>query len=227
MPAAAQAPGALRRPHDALSSARRAPAGDGMRPAPIATMVWPLPRSLRGGRGRSEGRPRRLERSIEIEAPRASVFAWWTRYETLPRILDSVRRAKCVNGSHALWDVEIAGRQLVWESEFVERPGRSVRWRSVWGARTRGELRLVDLGEGRTRLEVEIEYHPRGWLERLGARLGVVEACVTHDLARFRRFAEARARAERNAAGRERRDYGDYERDYGDYEEGPRFHAAS
>lgn len=129
----------------------------------------------------------RLIESVEIDAPVDRVFALWTRYEELPGRTGSVRRVKCIDPSQILWDVDVGGRQLVWEAGVVECvPQKLVRWKTRWGASHRGELRFESLPDDRTRLEVEIEYRPRGLIEHLGAWLGLVDHQVHRELCRFR-----------------------------------------
>jgi len=132
-----------------------------------------------------------LVRSIEIGADVASVFEWWGRYEELPRIMENVRRTKRIDEGCVLWDVDVLGHQVVWEGRIVDVvPEKLVRWESSWGARNSGEVRFEWLARDRTRLTVEIEYAPRGFLENLGARLGLLDLHVQRDLASFRRFVE-------------------------------------
>ena len=151
-------------------------------------------------RVKGAGRPHHLTRSIEIDADRERVFARWTGYEDLPRLMESVRRVKCIDARRLLWDVDVAGRQVVWEARIVElNPGRLVRWTSSWGAPHAGEVRFAAIPGGGTRIGVEIEYRPRGLLERMGARLGLVDAHVGRDLACFKRFLEGLRRDEKLA----------------------------
>ncbi len=125
---------------------------------------------------------------IEVEAE--ELFDLWLQLERLPEILDGVRRVKCVGDRRVLWDVNVAGRQLVWEAELtaLER-GRRIAWVSRSGTPNRGEIRFEQLGPARTRLEVDIAYEPTGLVERIGARLGLVRRCVAADLERFARYA--------------------------------------
>lgn len=144
---------------------------------------------------RERSQPFHAIASTEIDAPTDAVFDRWTRYEELPRLTRSVRRVKCIDASQILWDAEIAGRQVVWEARVVEHvPPKLVRWESRWGAANRGEVRFEVLSDGGTRLEVEIEFRPRSLLERLGARLGLLDLPLRRDLERFRYAVEREAR---------------------------------
>lgn len=129
--------------------------------------------------------------SIEIDEDVETVFAHWNRFEAFPRFMDSVRRAKRIDAQHVLWDVEIAGQQVVWEARIVEFvPDKLLRWESSWGAANSGEVRFEPLAGGRTRLTVDIAFRPRRALERLGARSGLVDLHVRRELERFRYLVE-------------------------------------
>jgi len=140
------------------------------------------------------GRCSRLEASIDVAAPVAEVFARWSRVEDFPRLMESVRRTKRIDARCVLWDVDILGRQVVWEARILESvPGKRIRWTSRSGAYNAGEVSFEALDEGRTRMDVVIEYRPRGLIERLGASLGLVDLHVRRDLELFRRFVERHA----------------------------------
>jgi uncharacterized membrane protein len=141
-----------------------------------------------------------LARSVEIDAGVGRVFALWTRYEDFPRVMDSVRRTRRIDERCVLWDVDVAGHQLVWEARILESvPEKRIRWESRGGAPHAGEVCFEALPDGRTRLEVAIEYQPRSFLERLGARLGLPDAQVARELACFRRHVERLARDDGSA----------------------------
>lgn len=132
-----------------------------------------------------------LRESIEIGDRVDGVFAHWNRYDDFPRFMDNVRRTKRIDEQRLLWDVDIAGHQVVWEARIVEVvPEKLIRWESSWGASNFGEVRFEALSDARTRLTVDIEYRPRGSLEHLGARIGLAEHHVRHDLERFRQHVE-------------------------------------
>lgn len=144
----------------------------------------------------------RSVQSIEIDAPVEAVFSRWTRYEELPPLTRSVRRIKCIDASQILWDAEIGGRQVVWEARVLESvPQKIVRWESRWGAPNRGEVRFEVLADDRTRLEVEIGFRPRSLLERLGARLGLMDLHLKRDLECFRYGLEREVRERSPAEG--------------------------
>jgi len=133
--------------------------------------------------------------AIEIDQPPRSVFSAWSRVEDFPRFMSSVRRTKRIDEERVMWDVDIEGRQIVWESFLLKSiPARRMRWTSAWGAPNSGEARFDALADGRTRLTVSIQFRPRNQLESLGARLGLVDRHVRRDLECVRRYMDGEAR---------------------------------
>lgn len=136
---------------------------------------------------------RRARHAIEIDADVERVFGQWSRLEDLPRIMEGVRHVQRIDARRSLWDVDIAGRQVVWEAEVVECvPLKRIRWASRRGAANVGEVAFEELPGGRTLLTVDLCYGPRGFLEGLGARLGLVDRRIEADLARLRHAVERR-----------------------------------
>jgi uncharacterized membrane protein len=149
----------------------------------------PVPQETESG-----GRRFRYATSVEIDAPIGEVFACWDRVEDFPRIMVYVRRTKRIDVHCVLWDVDVLGRQLVWEARVLENVlEKLVRWVSRWGAPNSGEVRFESLPGDRTRLDLDLSYQPRGFVERLGALLGVLDFHVRRDLVLFRRYVEGRS----------------------------------
>jgi uncharacterized membrane protein len=132
-----------------------------------------------------------LRETVDIHQDVACVFACWNRFEEFPRFMESVRRTKRIDERRVLWDIDIAGRQVVCEAHIVESiPAKLIRWESSWGAGNSGEVRFEALPNERTRLTVAMEFRPQKLLDRLGALFGVVDDHVHRDLERFRGFVE-------------------------------------
>lgn len=135
------------------------------------------------------GRIYRTKRAIEISAEPEELFALWTRFERLHETFDGVRRVKVIGPGRVLWDVDLAGVQLVWEARIIDwEPNRRLAWKSFWGPRHQGEVRLTRVGELRTRLEVEIEYEAVGLLQRIAGWLDLVGQQLETELMLFQRL---------------------------------------
>lgn len=161
----------------------------------------PFERSAKPSGDGGRGKKVRIHTVVEIDAPPSQVFDLWTRFETLPRVLDGVRRVKCISETRTLWDVDIAGRQIVWEAETTAfEPNERIAWESRWGKCNDGELRFHRTIDGRTRLSVSIQFEANTLFERLAARFGLVGQQVESDLSLFRRHVESTTERSRHDA---------------------------
>ena len=135
-----------------------------------------------------------IRSSVDIDSAPDRVFELWLRLERLPQVLESIQRVQRVSERRTLWDADVYGRQFVWEAEVtLDEPTRRLSWKSRAGAPNQGNVQALDLPGGATRLEVEIHCQPRGLLEKLGARLGLLRRLVDRELERFRVHAEGKA----------------------------------
>jgi uncharacterized membrane protein len=142
---------------------------------------------------------KRMDAVVEINAPPSLVFDLWAQLEGLPRVLDGVRRVKRISDTRTLWDVDVAGRQVLWEAETTAfEPNKRIAWESRWGKRNAGELRFYRTIDGHTRLSVLIEFETNTFFERIAARFNLIGEQVKSDLSLFRRYVEEDANGASN-----------------------------
>ena len=156
-------------------------------------MMWnPFKRDTGQVAAQSDSKMKRIHTVVEIHAPPDQVFDVWTRFEDLHHVLDGVRRVKCISATRTLWDVDIAGRQVVWEAETTAfEPNERIAWVSRWGKRNEGELRFHRTIDGHTRLSVVISFEANTFFERLAARFDLIGQQIEADLSLFRRHVES------------------------------------
>jgi uncharacterized membrane protein len=132
-----------------------------------------------------------IERSVEIEAPAEEVFRRWTDFEAFPSFSQSVREVVRLDETRLRWNAAIAGVREVWESEIIEQvPARRVSWCSTSGPSSNGSVDFEPLSESTTRMTLKLEYLPSGWVELLGAGLGLLGHYVEKELQGFKRHVE-------------------------------------
>ena len=78
-------------------------------------------------------------------------------------------------------------------------PDDRIAWRARAGAANAGVVTFHRLGDGRTRIMLQLEYEPEGVVEKAGDAVGVVSHRVEGDLLRF----SGAARSRRSASPRE------------------------
>lgn len=135
----------------------------------------------------------RIEKSIEVNVPVRTAYNQWTQFEEFPRFMEGVREVRQLDETHLHWSAEIAGRDKEWDAEITEQvPDRRIAWRSVAGDESAGAVSFQPLGPTKARIDLVMEYDPKGATENLGDFVGVVSRRVQGDLERFREFIEER-----------------------------------
>lgn len=110
----------------------------------------------------------RLEKSINIGRPIEEVFAAWTNYESLPQMIEFVRKVE-VFGTQTRWTVNVDGREFEWDAVITQvAPNQSIGWKSMNGPKHTGRINFASLGD-QTVVHVTMNYAPP--LGRLSALL--------------------------------------------------------
>lgn len=138
----------------------------------------------------------RVEKSIEVEKPLRMVYDQWTQFEEFPRFMEGVESVHQLDDRRLRWRAEIGGKTLEWEADITEQiPDKRIAWTSVEGARNAGVVTFHRLSDDRSLVTLQLDYDPKGALEKVGDWLGVASSRVEGDLERFKNFIEERGRA--------------------------------
>jgi uncharacterized membrane protein len=82
-----------------------------------------------------------------------------------------------------------------WSARITEQiPDLRIAWQSEAGENTSGIVTFQPDGPDRTRVNLELFYDPKGFVESTGDAIGVVSHRVESDLERFKEFIERRRR---------------------------------
>ncbi|MBA2273601.1 MAG: SRPBCC family protein [Actinobacteria bacterium] len=134
-----------------------------------------------------------IEESIDVEVPVRTAYNQWTQFEEFPRFMEGVKEIRQLDDTTTRWVVEVAGQRRVFEAAITEQdPDQRVAWASVEGPSNAGVVTFHRLGEGRTRVMLQMEVEPEGPVEKAGDLLGVVKRRAKGDLRRFKEFIESR-----------------------------------
>jgi len=145
--------------------------------------------------GEKEIRMSTVERSIEVEVPVRTAYNQWTQFEEFPQFMEGVESVRQSDDRHLHWIADIGGVRREWDAEITEQhPDERVAWRATSGTRNAGVVTFHRLDAARTKIMLQLEVDPDGFVEQAGDRLGFVSRRAASDLERFKEYIEARGR---------------------------------
>jgi uncharacterized membrane protein len=135
----------------------------------------------------------RIQKSIEVNCPVHNVYNQWTQFEEFPRFMEGVKRVTQLDDKRLHWEAEIAGRDKEWNARITEQiPDTRIAWESEAGENTSGIVTFQPDGPNRTRVNLEVCYEPKGFVESTGDSIGLLSRRVENDLEHFKEFIEHR-----------------------------------
>lgn len=134
-----------------------------------------------------------IEQTVDVTVPVRVAYNQWTQFESFPEFMEGVESVKQLTDTRTAWVAEIAGVRREFEAEITEQhPDERIAWRATNGTHQAGVVTFHRLDENTTRVTLQMEYDPEGFLETAGDWLQLVRLRVRNDLARFKTFIESR-----------------------------------
>ena len=134
-----------------------------------------------------------IEKSIDVHVPVRTAYNQWTQFEEFPRFMEGIESVRQLDDTHLHFTANIGGKKKEWDAEITEQtPDQRIAWRDTAGAPNAGVVTFHKLAPEKTRIMLQLEYDPQGFVETAGDMIGVVTNRVSGDLARFKDFVEAR-----------------------------------
>jgi uncharacterized membrane protein len=134
-----------------------------------------------------------VEESVEVEVPVRTAYNQWTQFEEFPRFMEGVRSVTQLDDEHLHWVADIGGIHREWDAKITEQhPDERVAWTATSGAQNAGVVTFHHLSPERTKVMLQLEFDPDGFVEQVGDKLGIVRRRAVGDLERFKEFIEAR-----------------------------------
>ena len=136
------------------------------------------------------------EHSIDVNVPVNVAYNQWTQFEEFPQFMEGVEEIRQLDDDTLIWRAEIAGQEQEWRAKITEQtPDHRIAWTSTEGATNAGVVTFHHIDDHTTRVMLQLDYQPEGFVENVGAALGIVERRVKGDLERFKDFIEAKGQA--------------------------------
>lgn len=133
-----------------------------------------------------------VKSDVDVNVPLSVVYNQWTQFESFPRFMDSIERITQTDDTHTHWVVKIAAQEREFDTVVTEQvPDERIAWKSVEGDAHAGVVTFHRLAEDQTRISLQMDWKPEGFVEKLGALLQVDDIAIDRDLEKFKETIEA------------------------------------
>ncbi|MEH3090197.1 MAG: SRPBCC family protein [Microbacterium arborescens] len=136
----------------------------------------------------------RIIETIDVDVPVSVAYNQWTQFESFPHFLGFVESVTQTGDDMTHWKVKIGGAEREFTAKITEQhPDERVAWNSVDGKDEHaGVVTFHKLADSETRVTVQLDWTPEGFVESVGAAIGIDDHAVKKDLSRFKEFIESR-----------------------------------
>lgn len=129
---------------------------------------------------------------IDIEMPVSTVYNQWTQFEDFPAFMSGVKAIQQRADDELHWEVSVGGVEREFEARITEQqPDERIAWRSLNGPDQSGVVTFHRLDDDSTRVRLQLDWDPEGFVEKVGAMLQLDDAQVAMDLKRFKELIES------------------------------------
>lgn len=129
--------------------------------------------------------------SVDVHAPISRVYNMWTQFESFPSFMGGVESITQVNDKLTHWKTKIGGVEREFDAEITEqKPDERVAWKSVGGEDHAGVVTFHRLSDDDTRVMVQLDWEPKGFLEKVGRVFQVDDIQIKRDVNQFKKLAE-------------------------------------
>ncbi|MBP2406910.1 SRPBCC family protein [Streptomyces syringium] len=135
-----------------------------------------------------------IEESVEVAVPVTTAYNQWTQFEDFPRFMKGVERIEQRTPTRTHWVTKIDGVTREFDAEITAQiPDERVAWTTVSGeVRQAGVVTFHRLDTARTKVMLQFDHAPDGFVDTVGDKLGFVRRQAKDDLERFKTFIESR-----------------------------------
>lgn len=129
---------------------------------------------------------------IDIDLPLRTVYDQWTQFEDYPAFMSGVEEVRQLDDKSLYWDLRVGGVKAGFQAEITEQvPDERIAWKSTSGPQNAGVVTFHRLDDDQTRVRLQLEWEPEGFVENVGAALQIDDAQVAADLREFARLMES------------------------------------
>ncbi|MEO7148069.1 MAG: SRPBCC family protein [Terrimesophilobacter sp.] len=133
-----------------------------------------------------------VNNEVDVEAPISAVYNQWTRFSDFPRFMSGVNAITQLDDRRLHWEVSILGVDREFDAEITDQtPDERIAWRSLAGeVKHAGVVTFHRLAEDSTRVSLDLDWDPHGFVEKAGEVLQVDNLQIHRDLTAFKTLME-------------------------------------
>lgn len=134
------------------------------------------------------------DHSVDVHAPVRVAYNQWTQFEEFPRFMDGVESIDQRGDDTLHWTVRFGGVTREFDTRITEQtPDHRIAWTTEDGPRHAGVVTFHKIDDETTRVTLQMEYDPEGFLENVGDKVGFVSGQLKGDMNNFKSFIEDRS----------------------------------
>ncbi|MEU6284310.1 SRPBCC family protein [Streptomyces sp. NPDC047028] len=132
-----------------------------------------------------------LVETVDLEAPVSVAWMLWSDVTRWPTFLSHVAEVHKLDDRCFSWQLKLAGAEKSFVAELTEViPEDRIAWHTVDGVEHAGVVTFHRLSDTTSRVTLQIEYDPKGFIEHLGALTNLDATLANYDLGEFQRLAK-------------------------------------
>ena len=138
--------------------------------------------------------------AIDVDVDVTTAYNQWTQFETFPQFMDGVERIDQLDDTHLHWVTQVGPVTREFDATVTEQvPDERVAWKSVDGPEHAGVVTFHRLDDQQSRVTVQMDIDPEGFVENVADKAGVLDRRVKGDVKRFKDFIESHGGQETGA----------------------------
>ncbi|MER7110898.1 SRPBCC family protein [Streptomyces sp. NPDC000229] len=132
-----------------------------------------------------------LVETVDVKAPVSLIWKLWSDVTRWPQFLTHVKRVDRIDERRFTWWLTLPGVDKYFTAELTEViPEERIAWKVIAGTQHAGVVTFHRLSDTTSRVTIQLEYEPDGFVEHLGALTNLDKTLANYDLGQFQRMAE-------------------------------------
>ncbi|HZU74985.1 MAG TPA: SRPBCC family protein [Acidimicrobiales bacterium] len=134
-----------------------------------------------------------IEQAVEVDVPVRTAYDQWTQFEDFPHFMEGVESVAQITDTKLHWRTKVGPVVREFDADITEQtPDQRIAWCSTSGPTHSGVVTFHRIADARSRIMLQLEIDPDGFVEQAGDKLGLLKRRTKGDMERFKEFIESR-----------------------------------